>query len=254
MEFKKILINGLLIRYLEINKDARQSIIFLHGWGGSLDSWQNFLTTLEGENIRVLAFDLPGFGQSQTPPQAWTVSDYADLLRGFLDQLGLAKIWLFGHSFGGQIAVRFVHDHPERVAKLFLSGPAIIRPKKSFYKIIIGAFAKVIRILMFGKGARLRRFVYRLIGGADYGNLTDPAMRQTMKNVLADDLSGLLPGLKLPIFIIWGKQDKYTPYKNFLQIKKILPQAQTFIFEDGRHGLHWQKPAELKKIILNQLK
>lgn len=247
------MINGLLIRYLEINKDAPQSIVFLHGWGGNLDSWKEFLTSFEKENIRVLAFDLPGFGQSQVPPAAWTVKDYADLLKGFLDQLGLDKIWLFGHSFGGQIAVRFTHDRPGRVAKLFLSGPAIIRPKKSFYKIILGVFAKIFRILLLGKGERLCRFIYRVIGGADYGHLTNPVMRQTMKNVLADDLTGLLPGLKPPVTLIWGKLDKYTPYSNFLRIQKILPQAHTFVFEDGRHGLHWQKPAELKKIILDNL-
>lgn len=253
MEFKKIQINGLEIRYAELNKDAPQCLVFLHGWGGNLESWQDFLSTFKGESIRILAYDLSGFGQSQTPAQPWTVNDYADLLKNFLDQLDLDKIYLFGHSFGGQIAVRFSYDHPERLERLFLSGAAIVRPRKSFYKIILAFLARIVKIVLPGKAARFRKFIYRVIGGADYGNLTDPVMRQTMANVIADDLLDLLPGLKMPVFIIWGKLDKYTPYRYFLRIKNALPLAKTFVFADGRHGLHWQKPDELKKIILANL-
>ncbi len=253
MEFKKILVNGLEIRYAEINKDAIQCLVFLHGWGGSLESWKDFLSTWQNEPIRILAFDLPGFGQSQTPPQPWTVADYADLLKNFLDQLGLSKIYLFGHSFGGQIAVRFAHEHPERLDKLFLSGAAVIRPKKTLFKIIMALVAKIFKILLLGQGAGLRRLIYRVIGGADYGNLTSPVMRQTMTNVIADDLSELLPKIKGPAVIIWGKQDTCTPYRHFLKIKELLPQAKTFVLEDGRHGLHLQHPQELKKIMLDNL-
>ncbi len=253
MEFKKIQINGLEIRYAELNKDARQCLVFLPGWGGNLESWKDFLRTFEAETVRILAFDLPGFGQSQTPPRPWTVADYANLLKNFLDQLGLSKIYLFGHSFGGQIAVRFAYDHPERLAKLFLSGAAVIRPKKTSFKIIMAFWAKIFKILLLGKGAGLRRLIYRVIGGVDYGNLTEPVMRQTMAKVIADDLSSLLPDIKLPTVIIWGKNDTKTPFEHFLQIKKLMPKAKTFVFEDASHGLHLQKPKELKQIVMDNL-
>ena len=124
---------------------------------------------------------------------------------------------------------------------------------KSLSKIILGLGAKIFKIILLGKGERLRRFIYKIIGSVDYGNLTNPIMRSTMQNVLRDDLSALLPNLKLPIVLIWGQQDSYTPYRHYLRIKDKLPQAKSYVFADGRHGLHLQKPQELKEIILSNL-
>jgi len=253
MEISQKLINGQSLRCLEINPNAQKTLVVLHGWGGCIDSWKNFLTTLENDNLHILAFDLPGFGLTPAPTTPWQVKDYSNLVKSFIDSYNLKKINLLGHSFGGQIATQFAYDYPEYLEKLFLAGAAAIRPKKSFFRITIGFLAKILKVIFSGKAKKLRHFLYRCIGSLDYENLTDPIMQQTMHNVLADDLKNILPEIKTPTIIIWGEEDSYTPLKHGLIIKKLIPNNKIYILKNARHGLHLQQPAELKKIILENL-
>ena len=85
-------IAGQSLRCLEINPEAQKTLVVLHGWGGCLDSWKNFLATLENENLHILTFDLPGFGLSPEPEKAWQIKDYANLVKNFIDLYNLKKI------------------------------------------------------------------------------------------------------------------------------------------------------------------
>ncbi|MFA6304718.1 MAG: alpha/beta hydrolase [Patescibacteria group bacterium] len=253
METSFINVDGLKINCLYLNQGSINNLVIIHGWGGSIQSWSNYIGQLKGEPVNVLIFDLPGFGESDSPQTPWTVKDYAHFIKKVSSCFGLTKVDILGHSFGGQIAVRFAAEYPGVLNKLFLVGAAVIRPRQSLYKIIVNFCAKIMKILLLGKAQKLREFFYRLIGSVDYGSLTNPVMKQTMKNVLADDLSSVLANLKCPTTIIWGKHDTYTPFKNFLKIKQSMPLAKTYVIEDGRHGLHLTHPQQLKKIVLNNL-
>lgn len=250
MEISQKTINGQSVRCLEINPNAQKTLVVLHGWGGCIDSWKNFLTTLEGENLHILAFDLPGFGLSPAPEKVWQVKDYSNLVKSFIDNYNLKKVNLLGHSFGGQIATQFANDYPEYLEKLFLVGAASIRPKPTAFKNLLRVIAKSTQKLW---PRPIRHFIYKLLGNLDYGELTDPIMKQTMQNAISTDLKNILPKIKTPSIIIWGKGDTYTPLKHGLLIKKLLPNNKMYILENARHGIHLQEPLELKKIILENL-
>lgn len=250
MEITQKKIGDLVLRFLEINPAGQKTLIVLHGWGGGVDSWKNFLENLKKEDLRVIAFDLPGFGLSPAPLMPWGISDYAELVKKVLESYGLKKVFLLGHSFGGQIACQFAHDYPYHLEKLFLASAAAIRPNLTPGKKLLKIIAVSTKIFW---PRPVRRFLYRLLGNLDYGNLTDPVMKQTMQNAIKSDLTSLLPYIKTPTIIIWGKGDTTTPLKHGQLIHKLMPQSKIFVLENARHGIHLQAPLELKKIILDNL-
>src|SRR5215469_672039 len=79
-------------------------VVLIHGWGARIESWGPIPAIL-AERFRVIALDLPGFGETQGPDRPWCTFEYADFLAAFLGTQALAKPVLVGHSFGGKISI-----------------------------------------------------------------------------------------------------------------------------------------------------
>jgi len=109
--------------YLELGRPDTPCVVFLHGFGADLLTWQLCLVPLSSQ-YRVVALDLPGHGR--------TTPDVGDASLGFMtrwldeafDVLGISEAHLVGHSMGAKIAMAFALSHPERVASLALISPA----------------------------------------------------------------------------------------------------------------------------------
>jgi pimeloyl-ACP methyl ester carboxylesterase len=99
------------------------AVLMLHGFGSSLHTWEPWAKDLS-KDMRVIRIDLPGSGLSSPDP----AGDYSDthtiqLILALLDQLGIAKASVIGHSMGGRIAWTLAATHPEHVSKLVLISP-----------------------------------------------------------------------------------------------------------------------------------
>lgn len=89
-------------------------LVLLHGFCETHHLWDHYLPTL-GEEFWVLAPDLPGFGLSTSLPEGFSLSDVADRLAQWLNQLGIEEAVLIGHSLGGYVALAFLEKYPQRV-------------------------------------------------------------------------------------------------------------------------------------------
>ncbi|NOY27954.1 MAG: alpha/beta hydrolase [Oligoflexia bacterium] len=98
-------------------------LVFVHGLSSSMGFWEYQLNHLAAER-RVLALDLPGYGASSRPDAPYTPPWYSEVLTAWLDQLGLDRVVIVGHSMGGQVALTFALRHEDRVAGLVLAAPA----------------------------------------------------------------------------------------------------------------------------------
>ncbi|MGI0491117.1 alpha/beta fold hydrolase [Alkalinema pantanalense CENA528] len=101
--------------------DSQTTLVFVHGWMLSREYWRPLVDRL-AQDYQCLTYDLRGFGQSQPcqtrdisqhPP--YSLQAYAEDLTGLLDQLGIHKAWLVGHSLGGSIALWGAQAMPDRV-------------------------------------------------------------------------------------------------------------------------------------------
>lgn len=113
---------GHSVHYLEGGPRDAPPVVLLHGIFAEKDHWVDFARPLTGR-WRVVAPDLPGFGQSGR--QANEPYDYAaqvERLRAFLDAAQLQRVHLAGNSMGGTLAVLFALEYPDRVASVALVG------------------------------------------------------------------------------------------------------------------------------------
>jgi pimeloyl-ACP methyl ester carboxylesterase len=253
MKEEKIVIGGLEINY----KIAGQGepLLIWHGWGGSSDSWQKVQENLS-QNFQVISLDLPGFGRSSIPPQAWKTDDYLAILSTIAEKLGLRSFYLAGHSFGGGLAAKFSAQNPQKVKALVLAGAAIFRSKErmNWRQKIASALAKIGLVFektpLIGKSlySLARGFIYRLAGVHDYSR-TSGVMKETFKNIISEDLSGYLSQIKAPTLILWGKEDKSTPLEDAFAIQKLVRGSQIKIIEKAGHSPHLTRPEATSDLI-----
>ncbi|OGP56107.1 MAG: hypothetical protein A2V67_14320 [Deltaproteobacteria bacterium RBG_13_61_14] len=108
---------GLDIAYIETG--AGRPLVLIHGFMGMTSNWDPILPEL-ASRFRVIALDLPPFGNSAKTRTDLSLEFYADLIGALLDHLGLDQASIMGHSMGGTVAATFAGRHPERVDKLIL--------------------------------------------------------------------------------------------------------------------------------------
>lgn len=114
-------LDGETIHYVE--RGSGPAIVFIHGFGGSTASWR-FAIDHFSQSYRVVAVDLPGFGWSSrdaTLPLGH--ADHARRITRLMDELGIERATIVGHSMGGGVALRVAAAYPERVERLVLAAP-----------------------------------------------------------------------------------------------------------------------------------
>ncbi|MFM9077689.1 MAG: alpha/beta fold hydrolase, partial [Solirubrobacterales bacterium] len=105
---------------------ASEAVAFFHGNPGSAGDWVGLVGKV-GELARAVAFDLPGFGQSPSPPGFdHTIEEYADWVGEALDAAGIARVHLVLHDFGGPIALVWAARNPDRVASVTMFNTGIL--------------------------------------------------------------------------------------------------------------------------------
>lgn len=236
---------------------SKPILIILPGWGGTKESWQEFITLAQAQ-FEVRCLELPGFGQEKPPTQVWGVEEYANFVKGKINGLGIGKKIILGHSFGGQVAAYLVGNNPHICDTLVLSGPAIFRrqptTKQTILKPLVLAGQRLFGLPGLSGFAQLaRKVLYKSIGSPDY-NQTSGIMRQIFQKVITQDVSDQLIKITIKTLVVAGVKDTYVSVNDSRQVTKTLPQATIVEFPDGKHGLHQSHSVELLKTILEFIK
>jgi pimeloyl-ACP methyl ester carboxylesterase len=124
LQHRQIRAAGVTVHAVLAGRDDDPSILFLHGWPQCAASFERIMLALH-EEMRVVAIDLPGVGES---PTALPANDKRSLARCVFDvaeALALERLTLVGHDVGGQIAYAFLHDYADRLAGAILMDIAI---------------------------------------------------------------------------------------------------------------------------------
>ena len=122
-----VTVQGLRTRYLEQGNGP--PAILLHGasLGSSADVWRRNLGPLAAHGVRAIAYDQPGFGLSDDPPD-WGLGFRTSFILAFMDALGLERAALVGHSQAGAMAARLALSHPDRVSGVVVLGTGSLLP------------------------------------------------------------------------------------------------------------------------------
>ena len=249
-------IDGININYEK--KGEGEFVLFLHGWGSNIKLWQGLMDTV-APKYTALALDMPGFGESTEPKEAWSVDDYVDFVLKFVDLFKPESLVLVGHSFGGRVIIKMLNrELPFEVKKIILIDAAGIKPKKTIkQKISLLAYKTGRKIMetkplkaMFPDAVENMR---KKRGSADYNSAT-PIMRQTLVKVVNEDLTKLLPNIKASSLLIWGTNDTATPLSDGEKMEKLIPDAGLVKVQGAGHYSFLEAPELVSRVVKSFLK
>lgn len=235
--------------------NGTKTLLALHGWPADSSHYADLGPLLAQGGFRVIVPDLPGWGETPEPTKPWTVSDYRRWTNDFAKALQLKDFFLFGHSFGGRVAIKYVLEHPYDVVGLILCASAGIRPDPFTLKRRALKTAATVGALLFSlpgvKALRpfAQRLLYRAAGSTDYLQ-AEGVMKKTIVNVLREDLSPLLPDIKRPTLLLWGSEDGATPLSDGQRMAKEIPQATLQVVQGARHNLPKRHPKDVAERVI----
>ncbi len=231
-----------------------KEILILHGWGDNSQGWMATRDEL-AKRYRVTILDLPGFGNSDVPPGAWGLTEYASFVAAFLKKIRLKPYAIVGHSNGGAIAVRGLalgKLHAERLVLLASSG---IRSELGGRRKILRVFTKAGKIVAYPLPAALKKTLRRrLYASLGSDLLVAEHMQETFKRIVTDDIQADAAKLKLPTLLIYGEDDTAAPVHYGRILHNLIAGSKLETIEQAGHFVHLDKPDQTRDMLYAFLK
>lgn len=240
------------IRLAYVDQGSGDPVVLLHGWGGQAASMMPLITALQ-KNYRVVAFDLPGFGDSDRPSEPWGTPEYAEFVWKAVNSLGVACATYIGHSFGGRAAIWLAAHHPEAVQALVLIDAAGIKPPVTLQRKVRSSFYKVAKALLrlpfWRSGTKgLQERLAARFGSPDY-RATSGVMRGTFVKTVTLDLKSCLPVIQAPTLLLWGDKDEETPLSDGKTMERLIPESRLIVVAGAGHFSYLDRPAFVGAVV-----
>jgi pimeloyl-ACP methyl ester carboxylesterase len=246
---KFITIAGTHLHYRDSGNKNLPALVFLHGFGSSLHTWDAWSSELE-KDYRVIRMDLPGFGLSGENE----LNDFSDahdiaVILGLLNELDINKASFIGNSLGGKLAWRIASANPERVEKLVLISPdgfasegfeydkqpqpswmlsamTVALPKPLLKMSLVPAYADPTTL----SSTILDRY---------YDLMCAPGVRKSIvarfnQTVLKDPIP-MLKTIQADTLLMWGENDAMIPIANAQDYLKLIPKVRLTVLPKTGH-------------------
>lgn len=222
-----------------------KNIVLLHGWGANVKKLKPLSKELERLGWVVQLIKLPGF-DLPAPNSDWNLVDYANFVS---EKIKFPKYYLFGHSFGGRIAVKCALLD-KRIQGIILCAPGGFHRPSSFKRRTFYYLAKFGKMVVGDtslKGVG-RRFIYKLAREHDYEK-AQGVMKVVFRNVVTEDLREIVTKINKPALILWGKQDSMLPVAGAQFLGTRLKDAKVVLFDKTGHTLPYDSPEIVAKEV-----
>ena len=253
-------IDGVRVHYQE--KGTGTPLVLLHGFTSSTYSWKDVFEPLS-QNFRVIAVDLKGFGFSGKPDGDYSRRAQATLVGHLLDYLKIEKAWLCGNSMGGEIALNFALQNPQRVGGLILidsagvnvTGSGSLAPRY----LLLPVVGRIVTALALTSDKLVRQgleksfydqtkvtnervaFYHRPL--KTRGGQLAAVRARTQANEFPVEPE--LGRIRVPTLIIWGAQDALIPLEAGYKINKLIKESKLVVFDSCGHLPQEEMPARV---------
>lgn len=239
------------ISYLE-RPGADPPVLLLHGWGASASTFADLLQRSQSRR-RLVAPDLPGFGNSPLGPGGWTTSSYCQLLGEWIGERGWAGLSLLGHSYGGSLCLRLATTDAPTPDRLLLCAAAGFRPRASSPpgpKVRAFKLLRTLARALPGPASQgATEWLSQRFGSADY-RAASPELRRTLVSALGEDLSPLARRVAAPTLLVWGEADRELPLDPYGRaLEQLIPGAELVVFEACGHFPFLDQPRRFAKVF-----
>ena len=213
-------------------------LVLVHGLGGTSEDWIPLIPGFIRSGYKVYALDLLGYGRSARPDVDYSISLEEQIVKEFLDSQGLQQPDVAGWSMGGWICLKFASDNPDRVRDLILLDSAglkfdavnasFLRPKTE------AGLAKMMQVLTPHPPHIPSFYARDLLRGFAR---EDWVIARALKSMFTgkDLMDGRMSTVKMPVLLVWGKQDVLTPPSIGEEMHHAMPQSVLKIFDGCGH-------------------
>lgn len=252
-----ILLDNRLLHYEVFGRG--QPIIFLHSWVGS---WRYWVATMEhaAERYRAYALDFWGFGESERDQGLFSISEYVDMVTGFMDNMGMVKANLVGHGLGGMVAVRAAREQPQRFGKVMLvSTPlhgsllAHVHKQGTFSRLLgrgtpTNVWSKLIKQMPFDD-AEIHHELQE-----DTDSLSEQVVMRVHESMSETDLRPDLAHVDQPLLAVYGSKDTLVPpeHARFMADDTSRPHQLIELPRSG-HFPFLDQPATFQRLLADFL-
>jgi pimeloyl-ACP methyl ester carboxylesterase len=269
-EMKFLDLHGDRVAYRD--EGSGEVLLLIHGMAGSSDAWRELIPRL-AKNYRVVAPDLLGHGQSTKPRGDYSLGAFAVWLRDLLDELGIARATIVGHSLGGGVAMQFIYQHPDYCERVILISSGGLGPDVGWILRLLSApgaeFVLPIiapsPVLKAGNkigswftsaGMRAPRAseIWRAYSSFSDRPTRDAFLR-TLRSVVdyrgqaVSALNRLHVRSELPTLAIWGEDDEIIPVEHGYAAQAARPGSRLEVLPGVGHFAHVEAPNEVADII-----
>ena len=254
------------------------ALLLLHGLACDHTSWDPVIKDL-AKRYTVIAPDLLGHGLSDKPRADYSLGGYANGMRDLLTVLGVERVTVVGHSFGGGVAMQFAYQFPERTERMILLAPGGFGPEVSpFIKLIQAPGWEPLMHLLTQPGIRhvstaaMRTLASSGVGRArDLAEVADimeswkdPRTRFAIRHLVRAviDWKGQIVTMTdrayltetMPMLVIWGRDDQVLPVRHVNTAASLASQAVTEVFPNSGHFPHKDHPDRFVKVVNHFMK
>jgi pimeloyl-ACP methyl ester carboxylesterase len=262
LRFRSIATSGARLSIMEAGTGP--PALALHGLGGTKGSFLPTVAALAGR-FRVIAVDMPGFGDSDKPiGAAYDPRFFADAVADLLDALALDRVHLIGNSLGGRVALEIALRHPSRVGRLALLAPSLAWRRQRPWLPLLRLARPELGLVQLAPRPLVEAIVHRLIPGADEGwtaagvdeflraYLTPSgraAFYAAARHIYLEKPHGdvgfwpRLETLQPDALFVWGRRDRLVPIAFARHVADALPRARQLVLDCG-HVPQVERPAQ----------
>jgi 3-oxoadipate enol-lactonase len=240
------------------------ALVFLHGIGGAARAWRRQIAAF-GDRYRAIAWDMPGYGNSQPLP-AVSIASLAEALKDFLQQLGAAKPVLVGHSIGGMIVQQALADDPLIAESVVLAqtSPAFGKAGGDWQREFLDA-----RLGPLDRGETMAQLAPKLVAelvGDDadpdglelardcMASVPEASYRAAMMAMPGFDLRKSLGQICVPALVIAGTKDRNAPAPMVKKMASFIPNATYVELEGVGHLIALEQPDEFNAVLSDFLR
>lgn len=192
------------------------TFVLVHGIGMGRKVFADLAQRIDG-GARVIAIDLPGYGEAPEPPRTPTMERTADLVAAYLRKVGRGPVVLIGHSMGTQVATEVAVRHPDAVGRLVLVAPTVDRHHRH-------ALSQLLRlgVDLLGESPKVL-----LLGAREYLR-AGPNLRRKMAAMLTHRPEAVYPRVTAPTLVVRGERDRVSTRRWCAEVTAAIPGARSF--------------------------
>ena len=221
-----------------------EPVVLLHGLSGSQRWWRYTVPALARE-YEVHVLDLVGHGRSRGARRQPTIPEMALLVHDWMQQVGVMRPHLVGHSMGAQIAMHIAADDVPLRSLTLIDAAGLPRPRS--VREVTRLMAGVLPPRAWG----VPHFIPTI--WLDALRAGPRSLVSAGLHLLSDDVTPLLPRIRVRTLVVWGALDPLIPLEHGRRIADAIPGARFVVFQDAAHNVMCDRPVEFNRLLLDFL-